>query len=342
MAHPLTIIGNEGSPYSRKMRAVLRYRRIPHVWVAQLGPGYVPPPPVPVKVIPVLVWHNDDGTMRESMVDSTPQIQRLEREVTGRSLVPVDPVLAFLSALIEDYADEWGTKFMFHYRWTDEAGIAWARRHLMLQIDHSVPADKLDQFAQWFGDRQIGRRAVVGSSDETRNILEDGYQGLLQALNGLLEQRRFLFGDRPSPADFGLYGQLSQLCGFDPTSSRLAEQQAPRVVAWTERIEDLSGWVVGDAQWLQRDAALAALRPLLTEIGASYVPFLLANAAAKQAGSEQVICTIRGERWQQNVFAYQAKCLGWLREHFGRLPETDRGWLRAALYGTGCEALLVT
>ncbi len=340
MTHPLTIIGNEGSPYSRKMRAVLRYRRIPHVWIAQMGPGYVPPPPVPVKVIPVLVWHDEDGSMCEAMVDSTPQIQRLEREYTGRSLVPADPALAFLSALVEDYADEWGTKLMFHYRWTDEAGIAWARRHLMLQIDHSVPDDKLDQFAQWFGDRQIGRRGLVGSSDETRGILEDGYRRLLQALDGLLAQRRFLFGDRPAAGDFGLYGQLTQLCGFDPTSSRIAEQQAPRVVAWSERIEDLSGWVVDDAQWLARDAALSALRPLLTEIGASYVPFLLANAAAKAAGEERVVCTIRGERWQQPVFAYQAKCLGWLREHFAGLSEADRQWLRTALAGTGCEGVV--
>ncbi|MDP9142772.1 MAG: glutathione S-transferase C-terminal domain-containing protein [Pseudomonadota bacterium] len=339
MTQPLTIIGNEGSPYSRKMRAVLRYRRIPHVWIAQMGPGYVPPPPVPVKVIPVLVWHDEDGAMREAMVDSTPQIQRLEREYAGRSLIPPDPALAFLSALVEDYADEWGTKLMFHYRWTDEAGIAWARRHLMLQIDHSVRDDKLDQFAQWFGDRQIGRRGLVGSSEQTRGILEDGYQRLLQALNGLLAQRRFLFGDRPAAGDFGLFGQLTQLCGFDPTSSRIAEQQAPRVVAWSERIEDLSGWVVEDAQWLARDAVLAGLRPLLTEIGASYVPFLLANAAAKAAGSNQVECRIRGERWQQPVFAYQAKCLAWLREHFAGLGEADQRWVRSALEGTGCEAL---
>lgn len=340
MTQPLTIIGNEGSPYSRKMRAVLRYRRIPYVWVAQLGPEYVAPPPVPVKVIPVLVWHNDDGTMREAMVDSTPQIQRLEREHSGRSLVPTDPALAFLSALIEDYADEWGTKLMFHYRWTDEAGAAWARRHLMLQIDHSVPADKLDQFANWFGDRQISRRGIVGSTDATRGVIEDCYLHLLQALNGLVEQRRFLFGGRPSAGDFGLYGQLSQLCGFDPTSSRLAEREAPRVVAWVERIEDLSGWKVEDAQWLARDAALSALRPLLGEIGASYVPFLLANAAARAAGSEQVECTIRGQRWVQPVFAYQAKCLGWLREQFAALSDADRSWLRTALASSGCDALL--
>ncbi len=340
MTQPLTIIGNEGSPYSRKMRAVLRYRRIPHVWVVSNGHEYVAPPPVSVPVIPVLVWHDASGAMRESAVDSTPLIARLEREHAGRSLLPPDPTTAFLSALIEDYGDEWCTKFMFHYRWTDPAGIEWARRHLMRQIDPSVPTAQLEQFAQWFGDRQIARRAVVGSSDDTAPILEDGYRRLLGLLETLLTQRRFLFGDRPSAGDFGLYGQLTQLCAFDPGSARLAEREAARVVAWTVRCEELSGWRCDDAQWLDRDVALPALKPLLAEIGATYIPFLLANAAARAAGSEWVECEVLGGRWRQKVFAYQVKCLNALRAQATALAPADRDWLAAALAGSGCEALL--
>jgi glutathione S-transferase len=340
MAHPLTIIGNEGSPYSRKMRAVLRYRRIPHRWVVSNGPEYRQPPAVPVQVIPVLVWHADDGTMREAMVDSTPQIQRLEREFEGRSLAPADPALAWLAALVEDYADEWCTKFMFHYRWADPAGIEWARYHLMRQIDPSTPAAQMEQFASWFADRQIGRRAVVGSSEETAALLESGYLALLEALEALIAQRRFLFGDRPSAADFGLYGQLTQLCAFDPTSVRIAHMRAPRVVAWVARLEDLSGWEADDAQWLARDAARPALGPLLAEIGATYVPFLLANAAARATGQPEVVCTIRGQAWRQKTFPYQAKCLQWLREQHAALSTADRDWVAGALAGSGCESLL--
>ena len=51
------------------------------------------------------------------MIDSSPQIMRLEELVPGRSLVPTDPVVAFLDHLLEDYGDEWVTKQMFHYRW---------------------------------------------------------------------------------------------------------------------------------------------------------------------------------------------------------------------------------
>ena len=340
MTQPLTLIGNEGSPYSRKLRAVLRYRRIAHVWVVGNGPEYVAPPPVPVQVIPVLVWHDATGAMREAAVDSTPLIARLEREYAQRSLLPPDPVVAFLSALVEDYGDEWCTKFMFHYRWADAAGIDWARRQLMRQIDPAVPAAQLERFAQWFGDRQIGRREIVGSSDATAAMLEAGYRRLLRMLESLLEQRRFLFGERPAAGDFGLYGQLTQLCAFDPGSARLAEREAPRVVAWTARCEDLSGWRVDDAQWLDRDTVLATLGPLLAEIGGSYVPFLLANAQARAEGGEWVECAVQGGRWRQKVFAYQVKCLNALRAQAAALDDDDRAWLAQALRGSGCEVLL--
>ncbi len=340
MTQPLTLIGNEASPYSRKMRAVLRYRRIPHVWMVSNGPEYRTPPRVPVEVIPVLVWHDASGEMRESMVDSTLQIARLETEFAERSLRHPDPALQWLSALIEDYADEWCTKAMFHYRWAGTTDIAWAREHLIRQINPSSTAEAIARFSGWFGQRQIDRRAVVGASEITQPLIEADFMQLLTVMNQLIEQGQFLFGDRPAAADFGLYGQLSQLCLFDPTPSQLARDTAPRVVAWTERLEDLSGWQPDAAQWRAREAALPRLQPLLTRIGASYVPFLLANAAARAAGQATMVCVIQGVRWQQQVFPYQVKCLQWLREHFAGLAAADQQWLQQALAVSGCAALL--
>jgi glutathione S-transferase len=338
--HPLTIVGNEGSPYSRKMRALLRYRHIPHRWVVRHGPEFVAPPKLPLDLIPVLIWHDAAGKMREAMVDSTPQIRRLEQEYRPRSVLPPNAGLVFLNDLIEDYADEWCTKYMFHYRWANPAGVAWARSQLMREINPAVPAAQLEKLASEFAERQTGRLALVGSSAENAPLIEAGYRRLLEVLETLLTQRLFLFGQRPASADFALYGQLVQLCHWDPTPAQIAREVAPRVVAWTQRLEDLSGWPEDPRQWLHRDAVLTGVMPLLREIGRTYVPFMLANAAARTKQAQQMECQIDGAPWRQQVSPYQFKCLLSLRQQFVQMPAEDGAWAWEALVPAGCATLL--
>ena len=59
-------------------------------------------------------------------------IRRLEQLYGERRVIPSDPVVAFLDALIEDYADEWLTKAMFHYRWAFAADADKAAKVLPL------------------------------------------------------------------------------------------------------------------------------------------------------------------------------------------------------------------
>src|SRR6059058_2410376 len=113
MQLPLKLAGGFGSPYSRKMRAVLRFRRIPFRWIMRGSTADVGIPPVPVALIPVLVFPGETGAYDDAMIDSTFQIRRLETMFNERSIVPADPAIAFLQELIEDYADEWLTKAMF-------------------------------------------------------------------------------------------------------------------------------------------------------------------------------------------------------------------------------------
>src|SRR5262249_28318409 len=153
----------------------------------------------------------------------------------------------------------------------------------------------------------------------------------LRVLDDRLGGGRFVMGARPGAADFGLYGQLTQLAGFDPTSRAIALREAPRVVAWVDLVEDLSGLEPVDDGWLGRDDAGAALRPLLGEIGRVYAPFLVANAAAIDRGAGVVECTIDGRPWTQQPFPYQRRCLQWLREAWDALAAGDRAAARAAL-----------
>jgi len=338
-ASPLRLVGAPGSPYSRKVHAVLRYRRIPFRWVVRGSADDVGTPDVPVSLIPVLVTPGENGAPDTAMIDSTPMIRHLETVASGRSVIPSDPAIAFLDALIEDYGDEWLTKAMFHYRWAYESDIDKAGKILPLWQDIRGGGERLARLSKAFCERQIGRLHVVGSSPTTGPFIEDSYRRFLRALDARLREARFVMGGRPGAGDFGVYGQLTQLAGFDPTSAAVALEEAPRVYAWCQLVEDLSGLEPGEDDWVERGEIPAGLRGILQEVGRVYAPFLIGNAAALERGDDRVECEIDGHKWVQKPFPYQGKCLAALRGGYAALGAGDRAAVDAALAGTGCEAL---
>jgi len=335
----LRIVGMPGSPYSRKLRAALRYRRIPHVWVLQRSPEGRDLPQPKVQLLPQLVSASGPGGALEVRTDSTPLLRALEQEYAGRSILPSDPVIAFLDSLLEDYGDEWLTKAMFHYRWRYPADIARAAAILPRWGQTAQPEAQARELGDVFAKRQIDRLWVVGSNDTTAGLIEASYHRLLALLDARLRESRFVMGARPGASDFAIYGQLTQLAQFDPTPAAIALGEAPRVVAWVDFVDDLSGVEPSDDGWLRRDALAESFRALLAEAGRVYTPFLLANAAALERGAEQVECEIDGQRWVQRPFPYQGKCLAWLRAERAALSSADRRAADDALTGTGLEAL---
>ena len=127
---------------------------------------------------------------------------------------------------------------------------------------------------------------------------------------------------------------------FDPTPSTLAAAEFPRVHAWVSKMEDLCGLEPVEDGFIDLDDCPGTLKDLLVEVGRTYVPVMLANAAALDSGAEQVEAVVEGKPWVQEPFPYQGKCLQWLRIEYARLSENDRARVDAVLSGTGCEALL--
>jgi hypothetical protein len=118
-------------------------------------------------------------------------------------------------------------------------------------------------------------------------------------------------------------------------------QRAPRVVNWVERTDDLSWWPVdGDAGWVDRESIPPTTLALLAEIGRTYAPFMVANAAAIDNGADEVVCTIDDQEYRQGPFPYQRKCLTWLREQYDALTVDERAAIDALFDGTGCEQLV--
>lgn len=334
----LAMRGSPGSPYTRKMLALLRFRRIPYRYI-QCGMGDAGLPQPKVQLVPVFYFENDAGEL-DAEVDSTPIIRRLEDEYGDRSVIPTDPASAFLNYLVEDYGDEWLTKAMFHYRWYYEADIDMAGSVLPHYDDVTQDDETIAQLKKIFSERQISRLYVVGSNDTTASVIEDSYKRFLDCLNEHLKTYPFIMGHRPGSADFACFGQLTQLVQFDPTPAGIAAAGFPRVHAWVSKMEDLSGLEVTDDAFIDPDEMPSTLKVLFSEIGRTYVPVMLANSAALDQGTDKVEATVEGKPWVQEPFPYQGKCLQWLRIEYAQLAEEDRGRVDAVLAGTGCEALL--
>ena len=331
MAH-YTIHGGLGSPYSMKMRAIFRYRRLPHVWkqvdMADRSMfAKVKAPVIPIIEFPDGSWHND----------STPMIFTLEKLHGARSIVPEDAGQAFLAYLLEDMADEWGTKAMFHYRWYRERDQKQMSEWLSFDRLHGQGRDAILQSAAMFRARQVGRMALVGCTPENAPVIEESARQIMSLFETHVTEESYLFGSRPSLADFGWMGQLSQLA-VDPTPDDVMREIAPFTFRWLMNLDDASGV---EGSWRDPSApASPAIRGLLEMAGDVYFPFLLANAAAFEKGEKTFSVTLLGRPYSQGSFRYQQRCLWDLREAYARLDATAKAKVDPLLSDTGCLAPL--
>ncbi len=328
ITEPYRLIGSNGSPYSRKLRAILRYRRLPYIWVLRTERNQASFADLRPPLIPVL--ETPDGGQR--LVDTTPIAYMLEKRHPGhRSVMPEDPARAFLSHLIEDMADEWLTKAMFHYRWAYDADIHYASHWIADDFFPDRSGEARNAAARDFAQRQIERMPLVGCTPENASIIEASYYRIIECLETHVGAYWFLFGTRPALADFGLYGQLQTLA-TDPTSQTIMRTSAQRTESWVRQMDDGSGI---EGEWYAPDAPLPdATAQLIRFCGEVYLPFLAANAHAAENGAQDFGLELLGRPYRQATFGYQVKCLAELRRQVAALDANAGERVRDALTGT--------
>lgn len=324
---PYRIIGIESSPYAVKVRAVMRYRRLPHVWVARMPQFFDETKDLRPLLMPVVQF--PDGAY---WTDSTPIIRALEAShPRERTVRPFPPELAFLSDLIEDMADEWLTKSLFHYRFSNLTDRNVAAAWVMDDAHPGLTTAELAMKADAFVARQVARMPLVGCTADNGPLLEGFYRAVLDTLEPLVATDRFLFGTCPSLADFGLYGQLRTL-SIDPTSGELMRICAPRTRHWIGRLDDGSGI---EGRWGHLGQLAPAAEGLVSLAGRYYLPYLDANARALENGAEVVELELTGQGYSQMVNRYHAKCRSDLLRAFTALPDAARAKLKPLLQRTG-------
>ena len=324
MSQPYRIFGNELSPYSIKVRSYFRYKQIPHEWIPRNTTNqeeferYAKLPLIPLVVTP-------DG---QAVQDSTPIIERFEAD--RPALAPEDPALAFISALLEEYGDEWGNKWMFHYRWRYQPDAWSTAERIAQQMMGAQGTLAVAQGRAAVAERMTGRLGFVGSNAKTEATIEASFKCALALIEAHLQARPYMLGGRPAMADFGLWGQLYE-AATDPTPGAIMRKAAPKVMAWVERM--LTPRNEGSFEtWT---ALSPTLMPLLKEeVAGVFLPWSVANAAAIAGDQKSFEMTLGGRPWSQEPQKYHARSLAELRRKYAAAKDVPG--LEAIVKESGC------
>ena len=326
MAEVYRIIGAEMSPYSVKLRSYFRYKAIPHQWVLRNAASqaefekHAKMPIIPLVVTP-------DGT---GIQDSTPIIDAMEKLFPQPSIHPDDPVARFISALIEEFGDEWGNKWMFHYRWARDVDQISSAGRIARMRGPAVDEEKHAAFAGQVRARMVDRVWFVGSNAVTAPQIETGFIDMLGLLDAHLATRPYLFGGRPAYGDFGLWGQIYEMW-TDPTAGALIGGGAPHVLDWVHRML----WPRTKGAFEAWSTLEPTLMPILKkQVGAQFMPWTCANQKALTEAKEEFSVSLGGNIWTQKPQKYHARSLGMLRAKYAEVA--DKAALDPVLQEADC------
>ncbi len=325
------VVGAEESPYSVKVRAYLIYKTLPHQWLSRTEAPELYQQHARLPLVPLVVTPDGEG-----LQDSTPIIEHIEASHPEPSIHPEEPVSRFVSYLLEEFADEWGNKWMFHYRWAREIDQIACSRRLARIMAPEAPDATLEDTARAIRERMVDRIWFVGSSPATAQQIEDSFKDTLALLESHFVTRPYLFGARPAFADFALWGQIYN-AHRDPTPREIIELRAPNTLAWINRMQapeesgDFEPWA---------DLA-ATLTPLLADqVGGLFLPWSSANAAAIQADRDTFTARLRSGTWEQKPQKYHARSLATLRRRYATYAGSGNRELEDLLEDTGCLTYL--
>jgi glutathione S-transferase len=328
MADGYRILGAEMSPYSVKVRSYFRYKAIPHQWIlrnADSQAEYEEHARMPI--IPLVVTPEGKGIQ-----DSTPIIDQLEKLYPEPSIHPDDPLTNVISALIEEFGDEWGNKWMFHYRWARDVDQISSAGRIARMRGPKASEQEHEAFARQVRGRMVDRVWFVGSNAVTAPQIEAGFLEMLGLLDNHLASRPYLFGGRPAFGDFGLWGQIYQMWK-DPTAGALIEGGAPRVLDWVHRML----WPKAEGAFEGWSTLEPTLMPILIrQVGRQFMPWTCANQKALAESQEEFSVALGDKIWTQKPQKYHARSLGMLRARYAAVA--DKAALDPVLEAAGCLA----
>ena len=255
------------SYFTRKMTGYLDYKGIPWIFRRFSGmsreamaagfPGGVP------------VFETPAG---EFMWDSTSMIHHLELRFPEPAVLPTDPVQRFLCYVLEDAGDEWLYRPAVGSRWHFPENSAVGGYELARDMAVRMPMS-CDMNHTAVGAHVLSSCGPLGvTADTIQSWVEDVLRPWMRVLGAHLAQRPYLLGERPSLADFALFGGNAAHFINDPLCRRWIEEDGPAIVQHTHRLLEPEDQQFG--AWDDPSDVTHTLTAVLGELGRRYLPWV--------------------------------------------------------------------
>ena len=264
------LYGSQASLFTGKARAYLTWKGVGFDEVAVNGAVMkeVILPNVGWPVVPVVKM--PDGSIVQDTADIIDAVEALHPKP---SVMPASPVLQFASQLMQLYADQWLTVPAMHYRWNYNED--WIFGEFGRSIAPDADAETQYEVGKKSGMKFRAMVPMLGITPETIPAIEASYEAFLREFADHLAVHPYVFGGRPSYADFALYGPLYAHLYRDPESRKIMERVAPPVARWVERVGE--GNALGPL--VEGDEVPQTLLPLFRRHSKEHLPVLSATQA---------------------------------------------------------------
>ena len=338
------LIGAEASQFSGKARSYLRWKGVDFTEKTATPEVYrdLVEPRIGFAVIPVLL--TPDGL---AVQDTADIIDHVEKAEAGPSVFPAGAVQKLASLLLELYADEWLIIPAMHYRWSYNE--PWIIGEFGRNAAPNASPEEQARMGQVLAAPVKEAIPKVGVSEETISGIEAHYEGFLADYSAHLRKMPFVFGDRPSLADFALFGPLYGPLYRDPASGERMRRLAPVVADWVERMLK----VKADSRSLAGgDEVPTTLYPILKRQMNEQLPVLQDSvrvlgewvmAQPKGARIKRSLgrheFTIGGRVGERNILSFSLYRLQRVLDQYAAMSDTDRQRADRFLEAIGGRAL---
>ena len=251
-----------------------------------------------------------DTPSGEPMWDSTSIIEHLDQSPDtppAHGVLPDDPTQRFLCYLLDDLSDEWHYRPAVGSRWCYEANTITAGWQIAEELAVHVPLPGAIVREMVVATMTASLDHIGIDVDQMDVWMSEVVTPWFAALGAHLDPSHggYLFGNRPSLADFAVFGANAAHFVGDPFCRALVDEHGPAATAHTHRLRTPERQEIGD--WSEPGEVPETLIAVIAEAGRHYLPWVAeatvhGSAVVELAdGVETRIASSRFLEWARGV-----------------------------------------